>query len=426
MQNINYDINGLLFPFTFASRHFEAMSQEVAWQGWTVHLIVGILEYIPPINYIVAIFDSIFNNVPAVPVPGVPPVGFKAQQKVVEDPKASLGECLEEMLGGLAFGLTTGTHPTSKHLNDLALRGIHSLDDLQALGLFEFDEMALKYQNDLFEFLTRLSSPGDEKISSNCCAKELEKLEALRDRAAPDLTDPKYNRTDLHAVRSKLCTVKEALERHMQQVFDPSVKYPDDYSLDAWHQIQTDLQALNALLVASKNNWTAELNALVAIAKRIQTAEPDRQSVLQRYSIAEPIWNQLKEVVTVVVERLEFLTNIEAMFVGSQYSEQEIAVFQAMENEHKQACQQMKALSLALKEFHLGSLQKQINQVQGVLQTLKMYSQLEKVVLLRLYMMQVNITVAWTALKQGGIINLTTYRQDYPNNNLYEIGLNQT
>lgn len=57
MSKINYDVNHIFFPFSLARQHFGAISKEAKWGNRIVHLIVGILELIFPINYIVAIFD---------------------------------------------------------------------------------------------------------------------------------------------------------------------------------------------------------------------------------------------------------------------------------------------------------------------------------------------------------------------------------
>src|SRR3989344_4488303 len=61
---VDYQINNIvLFPYQFAMQHFQAISQEVEWNGRiVVHLILGILEILPTgLNYIIAIFDAIFN-----------------------------------------------------------------------------------------------------------------------------------------------------------------------------------------------------------------------------------------------------------------------------------------------------------------------------------------------------------------------------
>jgi molecular chaperone DnaK len=55
--------NKILFPFDIAKNHFKAFQQETEWKGRIVHLIVGVLECIFPINYIIAIFDrSVFKE----------------------------------------------------------------------------------------------------------------------------------------------------------------------------------------------------------------------------------------------------------------------------------------------------------------------------------------------------------------------------
>ena len=63
MITCDYKITSCLFPFEFAVQHFKAVSQEVEWKGRCVHVILGILEILPTgINYIIAIFDAIFQR----------------------------------------------------------------------------------------------------------------------------------------------------------------------------------------------------------------------------------------------------------------------------------------------------------------------------------------------------------------------------
>lgn len=57
MADINYDVNNLFFPFSYAKQHFSAIPQAV-WKDRIVHLIIGVLELILPVNYIIAIFDA--------------------------------------------------------------------------------------------------------------------------------------------------------------------------------------------------------------------------------------------------------------------------------------------------------------------------------------------------------------------------------
>jgi len=428
MVNINYEINNILFPFSFAFQHFAAIPQEAEWKGRIVHLIVGILECIPPINYIIAIFDSLFNNVPPVPVPHLPPAAPRAPlhqlpPKVVEDPKVLLGACLTQMFQGLAFGLTSGVRSMDENLRDLALRGIHSLEDLQALGLFEFDETLSQHRAFLSQFLEALSVPDNGKKGSDFCAQELADLEVLRKRAAPDLADRTYDRSDLHAVRSELCTIEKQLEEYVQQVLDSSATYPADYSLAGWREIQSNLQALEEPFAKRKDNWTGELDALVAIAKDVETQESGREQALLLSQKFEPMWNQLKDVVAEVTKHLEFLNEVEIGFNTGQHSDQEVAVFDDLRGRHRAAFQQLKDLSLALKEFNIEALQGQIEQLQGVLAVLEQYGQVEKIVLLRFYVNQVNGTTAWKTLnQQQSIRTLAKYQEIYPESNLYELG----
>jgi len=65
MTTIDYQINNIfLFPYQFALQHFRAFSQEAEWNGRAVmHLVLGIFEILPTgINYIIAIFDAVFNR----------------------------------------------------------------------------------------------------------------------------------------------------------------------------------------------------------------------------------------------------------------------------------------------------------------------------------------------------------------------------
>lgn len=67
MATIDYQINNIaIFPYQFALQHFKAFSQEASWNRRAVmHLVLGILEILPTgINYIIAIFDAVFNRNP--------------------------------------------------------------------------------------------------------------------------------------------------------------------------------------------------------------------------------------------------------------------------------------------------------------------------------------------------------------------------
>jgi hypothetical protein len=63
MGDINYEVNNLLFPFKYGIQHFKiACSKEhVEWKGRVVHFVLGVLEMMPLVNYIIAIVDRIFH-----------------------------------------------------------------------------------------------------------------------------------------------------------------------------------------------------------------------------------------------------------------------------------------------------------------------------------------------------------------------------
>lgn len=62
MEVINYEIkSNLSFPFSYGAQHLLAAKNSVEWKGRTVHVILGIAEMIPLVNYIIAIFDRLFH-----------------------------------------------------------------------------------------------------------------------------------------------------------------------------------------------------------------------------------------------------------------------------------------------------------------------------------------------------------------------------
>lgn len=51
----------LYFPYSQAQSHFKQAAQS-EWKGWTIHTIVGALEYIPILNYLIALVDLVVQS----------------------------------------------------------------------------------------------------------------------------------------------------------------------------------------------------------------------------------------------------------------------------------------------------------------------------------------------------------------------------
>ena len=62
-MSINYEIkNSLLFPYSYGYQHFKmASSPQIEWKERVMHITLGILEWIPVVNYIIAIADRILH-----------------------------------------------------------------------------------------------------------------------------------------------------------------------------------------------------------------------------------------------------------------------------------------------------------------------------------------------------------------------------
>jgi hypothetical protein len=124
MRSIDYATQAsCCFPFDYAERHHDAAKTETTWYGYAVHVIVGYLEYVPLLNYIVALFDYIIGSQACSLSPAVPAnilqfsshflnsdIQLIAKKSIglrhVSSPEAAAEEQRQGVSSGCAFNLT--------------------------------------------------------------------------------------------------------------------------------------------------------------------------------------------------------------------------------------------------------------------------------------------------------------------------------
>jgi molecular chaperone DnaK len=84
---MNCNLN-ILYQFQLANKHFSAIGQESEWKSKIVHLITGVLEYVFPISYIIALFDqTVFKDFSEEKKAAQPlPLSSTSPKKGVEQP----------------------------------------------------------------------------------------------------------------------------------------------------------------------------------------------------------------------------------------------------------------------------------------------------------------------------------------------------
>jgi hypothetical protein len=412
MVDINYEINNYFFPFDYAIQHFQAIPEEATWEGRAVHLIVGVLELLFPISYIIAIFDRIIvteqQRVRALqqPPPPPPPPGDEEQEEL-----DLFRAVLLQLTQDLAFGLTGQNRKVDQHIATLKDRGIVSGKDLHALGLYELDQLSGEVAPTLFippNLDDSWGFQGDDNFEGI-----LKTLEELKGRANPDRSAADYDRRAIEQVRTGLLEVQEQLAEQVEQAL-AAEGYAADYSLDPWRNFERRLNGVEMALGRPKATRVDELNELEEIAKAMQQEEPRRLQALNTSEQLQPHWEALKGNVAKVLAYVKALLEIEQEFQPGQYNDAEILLFNDMFGAHRLVRERLTKLSGELETFTAGQLPAQTETFREAVQTLEQHDRMSQVARLRLYVTQVNSTVAWRALTGAGYPNLSFYRQVQP------------
>lgn len=99
MNPIDYQIKNCAYPFSFARQHFRAVAKESTWNGKVVHVIMGVLNSLFPVNYIIALFERLVaRRYRASPAPNVAP------PPPASSPKSKPAS--EEIILGIDLGTT--------------------------------------------------------------------------------------------------------------------------------------------------------------------------------------------------------------------------------------------------------------------------------------------------------------------------------
>ncbi len=73
-------LEALFYPYSQAQAHFKQAAHS-EWKNWTVHYVVGALECIPIINYLVVLVDlavkALFKKAPEVPARPTPKIELR-------------------------------------------------------------------------------------------------------------------------------------------------------------------------------------------------------------------------------------------------------------------------------------------------------------------------------------------------------------
>jgi len=449
MVEINYEIKNPLFPFDFALQHFKATLEETTWEGRIVHLIVGFLEFLFPINYIIAVFDRIIvteqQRLRALPpmhpisAPKTPSIYANPQPNpnlLAGDPnensppldpnrngQGKLQSYLMQLTERVSLGLTGARRPMSEHLKMLAERGIQSTEDLHALGLFKWDEMGSRikaFLEEIFYSIGDWNEPVEAPFTDI-----LIMLSPLKERACPDRQAPDYDPKIIQGVHIALVDVKERLEAHIEEVLNDSTFPLSVKDRQHWEKSRDDLKLIEQGMSKFKHDLRGECDAFEALTQAIQSEEFKR---LERRKLDErlrPQWELLKEDVAIVSQYVETLQTIEERFVSGQYLPEEVAMFEEMIAVHKNMTTTLEAISQALASYNAENLMQQAEAFQKILKQLEEYDSLSQVAQLRLYVNQVIVTVAWKVLNKQGITNLQTLRHTYPDFeqfDLYQLG----
>lgn len=389
MIEINYDRLNFLYPFDYALQHFQAAPKEVVWKGRVVHLIVGTLEFLFPINYIIALFDRV--------------IGIERQrliqQRIEENQRQELQQAINNLTNGLEFGFTSNRDP----ITVLALRGIESAQDLRALDLYWLDDALPSIRSSLTQLEGLLTNKPH--IEDSSLKQIFENLKNLRERSNRKKQDVGYNPLDIRKLRTELIDIKDGLEEHV-----------DAYLPDWIKPLFTErFKALDDEFGKGKENWSKEHQELESILTDIVT-------IIQ----VTPHCDSLKQHVLEVSAFINRLLDIEIRFSKETYQDLEVVQFETIGDIHRKVQKNLTDLSEGLKEWTIQSLPDQLNQFKAILSSLESYNQLSQVAQLRLYINQVNSTTAWKALNKAGIPNLTAYRESYPEVQtpaLYDLGL---
>lgn len=171
MRLEEYQINSFLFPYEFATKHFrDAQEDSASLGGRAVHLIVGSLEMIFPINMIIALFDKLIAH-------GVS--YFFPEEPVIEE---SIVDFVKEDLQISNFSLELSC---KDHV--LAQRGLKTEEDLRSLGFFILSDVC--DQNiEVPEFTVNLSSLK-EKNNSNALSAPHQVRKTIADYVQQLLTE---------------------------------------------------------------------------------------------------------------------------------------------------------------------------------------------------------------------------------------------
>lgn len=412
MVDINYEINNYFFPFDYAIQHFQAIPEEATWEGRAVHLIVGVLELLFPISYIIAIFDRIIvteqQRVRALqqPPPPPPPPANEDQEKL-----DMFRAVLLQLTQDLAFGLTGQNRKVDQHIATLKDRGIVSGQDLHALGLYELDELS-------GQVASTTSMPVDfgdgwDGEEEDAFEGILKTLKGLEGRANPDRSAADYDRRDIEQVRTGLLEVQEQLAEQVEQAL-AAEGYAADYALDSWRGFGRRLNEVATALGKPNVVRIHELNELDSIAQRMQKEEPQRRQALNTSQQLQPHWEALRANVVKVLTYVNSLLEIEQEFQQGQYNDAEVLLFNDMFGAHLLVRERLTKLVGELETFTAGQLPDQTETFRQAVQTLEQHDRMSQVARLRLYVTQVNSTVSWRALTEAGYPNLSSYRQVQP------------